>query len=187
MSNKTLSHRMNSQIKKHAKRLAFRIDLSLEQDFVQDMYILWLESTIIDNEALLWTSIKRDMSDIIFRSRKYRYTVSKLCFYSYEWLMIKETFQSPPETLRDYIFNLKLNQMLDPYLLYGNSINDTILVHQLLEHLSDQEQEYIILYYFEGYNDREIGELFEGLTRSCICKRRNKALEKMRGMLGDKL
>lgn len=157
---KKLSPRMDAQIKAYAKRLAYKIDPSLEQDFIQDMYVLWLELDLIP-EALLWTAIKHKMSSI-FRSRKYRYSMSKLRFLSYEEL-VKER---------------------NSHLIYDDYMEDIVILDELLSFLSPEERISFILFYGYNYTGPEIGKMI-GVTRSMISRYKTRALDKMRRMLDE--
>ena len=178
---KELSPRMDAQIKKYAKRLAFKIDPSLEQDFLQDMYVLWLEFDLA-NEGLLWTAIKHEMSDIVFRSRKYRYSVSNLKFISYEWLMIEMNEGLGRESHKR--MNDAIKKILDLQLGYNTKLDNTLLIPQLLRKLSDREKQCIILCYYQGLNGKEAGKKMN-ISQSMISRYKNRALKKMRRMLSE--
>ncbi|MDE6906055.1 MAG: hypothetical protein K2P76_14175 [Lachnospiraceae bacterium] len=42
----------------------------------------------------------------------------------------------------------------------------------------------VLLYYFAGLSDREIGEIY-GTGRSTICDQRNSAIKKLRLLMGE--
>lgn len=183
MNNKDrkLSDRLEKQIGSYAKRLAAKVDPSLEQDFVQDMYVFWLEFDF-SNEALLWTAIKREMSDIVFRSRKYRYSVSNLRFLSYEWLM-EEIYQDSKRNHTRSKTDI-IKKILELQLDYNIELDNTLLIHQLLKKLSDREKEAIILCYYQDLTGEEAGKQMK-ITRSMISRYKSRALDKMRRILDD--
>ncbi len=55
---------------------------------------------------------------------------------------------------------------------------------QALRELSDNYLQIVLLYYFAGLNDREIGEIY-GKKRKTICDQRNNAIKKLRLMMGE--
>jgi RNA polymerase sigma factor (sigma-70 family) len=173
--NKKLSPRMESQIKGYAKKLAYKIDPSLEQDFIHDMYVLWLEFDL-EPEALLWIAIKHEMSDIAFRSRKYRYSLSKLKFLSYEELVKERNSNGESVSLPSY-------QSLDSYLIYNDCMEDNIILNELLSCLSSKERMSLVLIFGYGYKGREVGELL-GVTRSMISRYKSRAIEKIQEKVG---
>lgn len=54
---------------------------------------------------------------------------------------------------------------------------------QALRELPDRHLQIVLLYYFVGLNDREIGEIF-GMVRSTICAQRNSAIKMLRLLIG---
>lgn len=66
---------------------------------------------------------------------------------------------------------------------YGIDIVDGDLT-QALRELPDQKIQIVLLYYFAGLSDREIGEIY-GTGRSTICYQRNNALKKLRLLMGE--
>ncbi len=55
---------------------------------------------------------------------------------------------------------------------------------QALRELSDNYLQIVLLYYFAGLNDREIGKIY-GKKRKTICDQRNNAIKKLRLMMGE--
>lgn len=54
-----------------------------------------------------------------------------------------------------------------------------------LEKLSDRQRNYILLYYFQDMNNREIAELYH-ISRSSVSYTRNKGLEKLKMLLNKR-
>lgn len=73
----------------------------------------------------------------------------------------------------------------DYFLIMGNEIGiiDGDLA-QALRELPDRHLQIVLLYYFVGLNDREIGEIF-GMVRSTICAQRNSAIKTLRLLMGE--
>lgn len=55
---------------------------------------------------------------------------------------------------------------------------------QALRELPDKKIQIVLLYYFVGLSDREIGEIY-GTGRSTICDQRNNAIKKLRLLMGE--
>ena len=55
---------------------------------------------------------------------------------------------------------------------------------QALRELSDKKIQIVLLYYFVGLSDREIGEIY-GTGRSTICDQRNNAIKKLRLLMEE--
>ncbi len=55
---------------------------------------------------------------------------------------------------------------------------------QALRELSDNYLQIVLLYYFAGLNDREIGEIY-GKKRKTICDQRNNAIKKLRLLMEE--
>jgi len=66
---------------------------------------------------------------------------------------------------------------------YDISIIDGDLV-QALRELPDRHLQIVLLYYFVGLNDREIGEIF-GTVRSTVCAQRNSSIKTLRLLMEE--
>ena len=55
---------------------------------------------------------------------------------------------------------------------------------QALRKLPDKKIQIVLLYYFAGLSDREIGEIY-GIGRSTICDQRNNAIKKLRLLMEE--
>ena len=55
---------------------------------------------------------------------------------------------------------------------------------QSLRKLPDKKIQIVLLYYFAGLSDREIGEIY-GIGRSTICDQRNNAIKKLRLLMEE--
>lgn len=66
---------------------------------------------------------------------------------------------------------------------YKIGIIDGDLAHVLRE-LPDKKIQIVLLYYFIGLSDREIGEIY-GTGRSTICDQRNNAIKKLRLLMEE--
>lgn len=55
---------------------------------------------------------------------------------------------------------------------------------QALRELSDKKIQIVLLYYFVGLSDREIGEIY-GTGRSTICDQRNNTIKKLRLLMEE--
>ena len=55
---------------------------------------------------------------------------------------------------------------------------------QALRGLPDKKIQIVLLYYFNGLNDREIGEIY-GTGRTTICDQRNDAIKKLRLLMDE--
>lgn len=51
--------------------------------------------------------------------------------------------------------------------------------------LSEKQRNVILLYYFQGFNDKEIAELYH-VSRSAISSRRNRGLKKLKMLLSER-
>ncbi len=61
-----------------------------------------------------------------------------------------------------------------------------IVIEECLKELTEQEREVLLLYYWWGYRDVEIGKML-GESQQIINYRRNKALKKIRNTLLEDL
>lgn len=55
---------------------------------------------------------------------------------------------------------------------------------QALRELPDRHLQIVLLYYFAGLNDREIGEIF-GTVRSTVCAQRNSSIKTLRLLMEE--
>ena len=86
---------------------------------------------------------------------------------------------NPPTTIDEHFFDMTIFQVLD-FTVY---VSDEKIGTALCK-LSARQREFILLYYFQDMNDKEIAKLYH-LSRSAISYTRNKRLEKLKNLLNE--
>ena len=92
---------------------------------------------------------------------------------------MNETEMNPPTTIDEHFFDMTIFQVLN-FTVY---VSDEKIGTALCK-LSARQREFILLYYFQDMNDKEIAKLYH-LSRSAISYTRNKGLEKLKNLLNE--
>lgn len=90
-----------------------------------------------------------------------------------------EIEMNPPTTIDEHFFDMTIFQVLN-FTVY---VSDEKIGTALCK-LSARQREFILLYYFQDMNDKEIAKLYH-LSRSAISYTRNKGLEKLKNLLNE--
>ena len=86
---------------------------------------------------------------------------------------------NPLTTIDEHFFDMTIFQVLN-FTVY---VSDEKIGTALCK-LSARQREFILLYYFQDMNDKEIAKLYH-LSRSAISYTRNKGLEKLKNLLNE--
>lgn len=92
---------------------------------------------------------------------------------------MNEIEMNPPTTIDEHFFDMTIFQVLN-FTVY---VSDEKIGTALCK-LSARQREFILLYYFQDMNDKEIAKLYH-LSRSAISYTRNKGLEKLKNLLNE--
>lgn len=90
---------------------------------------------------------------------------------------MSETEQLEQETVDTYLYDYVSFQVLHFTICVTNE-----KIATALNMLSKKQRDVILLYYFQGFNDKEIAEFYH-VSRSAISSRRNRGLKKLKMLL----
>ena len=93
---------------------------------------------------------------------------------------MSETEQLEQRTVDTYIYDYVSFQVLH-FTIY---VSDEKIA-TVLNMLSEKQRNVILLYYFQGFNDKEIAELYN-VSRYAISSRRNRGLKKLKMLLPER-
>lgn len=93
---------------------------------------------------------------------------------------MSETEQLEQRTVDTYIYDYVSFQVLH-FTIY---VSDEKIA-TVLNMLSEKQRNVILLYYFQGFNDKEIAELYH-VSCSAISSRRNRGLKKLKMLLSER-
>lgn len=92
---------------------------------------------------------------------------------------MNEIEMNPPTTIDEHFFDMTIFQVLN-FTVY---VSDEKIGTALCK-LSARQRGFILLYYFQDMNDKEIAKLYH-LSRFAIRYTRNKGLEKLKNLLNE--
>lgn len=130
------------------------------------------EAIRLQFNALMMLTIKGTL-------KQKRKQLSKRSRYEILFCEMNEIEMNPPTTIDEHFFDMTIFQVLN-FTVY---VSDEKIGTALCK-LSARQREFILLYYFQDMNDKEIAKLYH-LSRSAISYTRNKGLEKLKNLLNE--
>ena len=130
------------------------------------------EAIRLQFNALMMLTIKRTL-------KQKRKQLSKRSRHEILFCEMNEIEMNPPTTIDEHFFDMTIFQVLN-FTVY---VSDEKIGTALCK-LSARQREFILLYYFQDMNDKEIAKLYH-LSRSAISYTRNKGLEKLKNLLNE--
>ncbi len=134
--------------------------------------IFFKEAIRLQFNALMMLTIKRTL-------KQKRKQLSKRSRHVVLFCEMNEIEMSLPTTIDEHFFDMTIFQVLN-FTVY---VSDEKIGTALCK-LSARQREFILLYYFQDMNDKEIAKLYH-LSRSAISYTRNKGLEKLKNLLNE--
>lgn len=134
--------------------------------------IFFKEAIRLQFNALMMLTIKRTL-------KQKRKQLSKRSRHEILFCEMNEIEMNPPTTIDEHFFDMTIFQVLN-FTVY---VSDEKIGTALCK-LSARQREFILLYYFQDMNDKEIAKLYH-LSRSAISYTRNKGLEKLKNLLNE--
>lgn len=128
------------------------------------------EAIRLQFNALMMLTIKGTL-------KQKRKQLSKQSRHEVLFCEMNEIEMNPPSTIDEYFFDMTLFQILD----FTVHVSDEKISTALCK-LSDRQREFILLYYFQDMNDKEIAKLYH-ISRSASSYTRKKGLEKLKILL----
>ena len=130
------------------------------------------EAIRLQFNALMMLTIKGTL-------KQKRKQLSKRSRHEILFCEMNEIEMNPPTTIDEHFFDMTIFQVLN-FTVY---VSDEKIGTALCK-LSARQREFILLYYFQDMNDKEIAKLYH-LSRSAISYTRNKGLEKLKILLNE--
>lgn len=130
------------------------------------------EAIRLQFNALMMLTIKGTL-------KQKRKQLSKRSRHEILFCEMNEIEMNPPTTIDEHFFDMTIFQVLN-FTVY---VSDEKIGTALCK-LSARQREFILLYYFQDMNDKEIAKLYH-LSRSTISYTRNKGLEKLKNLLNE--
>lgn len=130
------------------------------------------EAIRLQFNALMMLTIKGTL-------KQKRKQLSKRSRHEILFCEMNEIEMNPPTTIDEHFFDMAIFQVLN-FTVY---VSDEKIGTALCK-LSARQREFILLYYFQDMNDKEIAKLYH-LSRSAISYTRNKGLEKLKNLLNE--
>lgn len=130
------------------------------------------EAIRLQFNALMMLTIKGTL-------KQKRKQLSKRSRHEVLFCEMNEIEMNPPTTIDEHFFDMTIFQVLN----FTVSVSDEKIGTALCK-LSARQREFILLYYFQDMNDKEIAKLYH-LSRSAISYTRNKGLEKLKNLLNE--
>lgn len=130
------------------------------------------EAIRLQFNALMMLTIKGTL-------KQKRKQLSKRSRHEVLFCEMNEIEMNPPTTIDEHFFDMTIFQVLN-FTVY---VSDEKIGTALCK-LSARQREFILLYYFQDMNDKEIANLYH-LSRSAISYTRNKGLEKLKNLLNE--
>ena len=130
------------------------------------------EAIRLQFNALMMLTIKGTL-------KQKRKQLSKRSRHEILFCEMNEIEMNPPTTIDEHFFDMTIFQVLN-FTVY---VSDEKIGTALCK-LSARQREFILLYYFQDMNDKEIAKLYH-LSRSAISYTRNKGLEKLKNLLNE--
>lgn len=130
------------------------------------------EAIRLQFNALMMLTIKGTL-------KQKRKQLSKRSRHEILFCEMNEIEMNPPTTIDEHFFDMTIFQVLN-FTVY---VSDEKIGTALCK-LSARQREFILLYYFQDMNDKEIAKLYH-LSRSAISYTRNKGLEKLKNILNE--
>lgn len=130
------------------------------------------EAIRLQFNALMMLTIKGTL-------KQKRKQLSKRSRHEVLFCEMNEIEMYPPTTIDEHFFDMTIFQVLN-FTVY---VSDEKIGTALCK-LSARQREFILLYYFQDMNDKEIAKLYH-LSRSAISYTRNKGLEKLKNLLNE--
>lgn len=130
------------------------------------------EAIRLQFNALMMLTIKGTL-------KQKRKQLSKQSRHEILFCEMNEIEMNPPTTIDEHFFDMTIFQVLN-FTVY---VSDEKIGTALCK-LSARQREFILLYYFQDMNDKEIAKLYH-LSRSAISYTRNKGLEKLKNLLNE--
>lgn len=130
------------------------------------------EAIRLQFNALMMLTIKGTL-------KQKRKQLSKRSRHEVLFCEMNEIEMNPPTTIDEHFFDMTIFQVLN-FTVY---VSDEKIGTALCK-LSARQREFILLYYFQDMNDKEIAKLYH-LSRSAISYTRNKGLEKLKILLNE--
>lgn len=127
------------------------------------------EAIRLQFNALMMLTIKGTL-------KQKRKQLSKQSRHEILFCEMNEIEMNPPTTIDEHFFDMTIFQVLN-FTVY---VSDEKIGTALCK-LSARQREFILLYYFQDMNDKEIAKLYH-LSRSAISYTRNKGLEKLKNL-----
>ena len=134
--------------------------------------IFFKEAIRLQFNALMMLTIKGTL-------KQKRKQLSKRSRHEILFCEMNEIEMNPPTTIDEHFFDMTIFQVLN-FTVY---VSDEKIGTALCK-LSARQREFILLYYFQDMNDKEIAKLYH-LSRSAISYTRNKGLEKLKILLNE--
>ena len=134
--------------------------------------IFFKEAIRLQFNALMMLTIKGTL-------KQKRKQLSKRSRHEILFCEMNEIEMNPPTTIDEHFFDMTIFQVLN-FTVY---VSDEKIGTALCK-LSARQREFILLYYFQDMNDKEIAKLYH-LSRSAISYTRNKGLEKLKNLLNE--
>lgn len=132
------------------------------------------EAIRLQFNALMMLTIKGTL-------KQKRKQLSKRSRHEILFCEMNEIEMNPPTTIDEHFFDMTIFQVLN-FTVY---VSDEKIGTALCK-LSARQREFILLYYFQDMNDKEIAKLYH-LSRSAISYTRNKGLEKRKRKIASTL
>lgn len=130
------------------------------------------EAIRLQFNALMMLTIKGTL-------KQKRKQLSKRSRHEILFCEMNEIEMNPPTTIDEHFFDMTIFQVLN-FTVY---VSDEKIGTALCK-LSARQREFILLYYFQDMNDKEIAKLYH-VSRSAISYTRNKGLEKLKNLLNE--
>lgn len=130
------------------------------------------EAIRLQFNALMMLTIKGTL-------KQKRKQLSKRSRHEVLFCEMNEIEMNPPTTIDEHFFDMTIFQVLN-FTVY---VSDEKIGTALCK-LSARQREFILLYYFQDMNDKEIAKLYH-LSRSAISYTRNRGLEKLKILLNE--
>ena len=132
------------------------------------------EAIRLQFNALMMLTIKGTL-------KQKRKQLSKRSRHEILFCEMNEIEMNPPTTIDEHFFDMTIFQVLN-FTVY---VSDEKIGTALCK-LSARQREFILLYFFQDMNDKEIAKLYH-LSRSAISYTRNKGLEKRKRKIASTL
>lgn len=130
------------------------------------------EAIRLQFNALMMLTIKGTL-------KQKRKQLSKRSRHEVLFCEMNEIEMNPPTTIDEHFFDMTIFQVLN-FTVY---VSDEKIGTALCK-LSARQREFILLYYFQDMNDKEIAKFYH-LSRSAISYTRNRGLEKLKILLNE--